>query len=297
MAISVGTSGYDYPDWVGQYRFYPASLARQRHDWLTYYASRFPLLELNFTFYGRASAAQLEQMLKRVDPSHSLWLLEGQYQPRPDFSFVIKAYAELTHRIGTDWHSHAQSLMRDIAPLRESGKLLGVLAQFPSSAHYTERFAQYVLRLSRELLPTQLIAEFRHATWLRPEAYAPLSQAGIVIAGIDAPQAAQVPTILGAGAAQPPGPDAPDYWVDRRLPFSYVRLHGRNEQAWWTGDATTRYEYRYEPTQLERLAQRLIAADSDRIYVSFNNHRFAEAPRNAIQLQEILAGLLSRLQR
>ncbi len=295
MAIIIGTSGYDYPDWVGQDRFYPASLAKQRPDWLTYYASRFAFIELNYTFYGKASPAQLSQMLRRVEPARSLWLLEGQYQPRADFGFVIKAYAELTHRIDTDWRHQARAFAHDISPLSESGKLLGVLAQFPSSAHYSVEFAQYVVALAHELQPLPLIAEFRHLQWYDADVRAQLREAGIVVAGVDAPHAAQLPTILGDY------PDLqPDTGADTTLPAgvaseSYIRLHGRNEATWWTGDAVTRYDYRYSDTQLERLAQRLLCADSDRIHVSFNNHRFAEAPRNAIKLQELMTRLAADL--
>jgi uncharacterized protein YecE (DUF72 family) len=295
MAIIIGTCGYDYPEWVGQDLFYPASMAKQRQDWLTYYSSRFSFIELNFTYYGRTSAAQLNQMLARVDPSRQLWLLEGQYQPRPDFGFILKAYAELTHRIDDDWRRHAHDFKHDAAPLRDSGKLLGILAQFPSSAHYTAPLVDYVHALAEELQPMQLIAEFRHATWYSREVREKLIAAGIVVAGVDAPRAAKIPSVLGDDDAQQPAADASEPWPGQAAPFSYIRMHGRNESAWWSGDAASRYEYRYGDSLLERLAQRLLHADSDRLYVSFNNHRFAAAPRNAIRLQEIFAVLLSKL--
>jgi uncharacterized protein YecE (DUF72 family) len=73
-------------------------------------------------------------------------------------------------------------------------------------------------------------------------------------------------------------------------------LHGRREGSWWSGDAASRYEYNYDDSKLTRLAHRLIHTDADRMYVCFNNHRFAQAPQNAVRLQEILAGLLSHAQ-
>src|SRR5438045_3963189 len=45
--IWVGTSGWSYDDW-GK-RFYPSDL--RRTDWLEFYASRFPTVEANSTFY------------------------------------------------------------------------------------------------------------------------------------------------------------------------------------------------------------------------------------------------------
>src|SRR5204862_1482309 len=47
MAIWVGTSGYNYPEWRGS--FYPEKLAAAKM--LPYYAERFPTVEINYTFY------------------------------------------------------------------------------------------------------------------------------------------------------------------------------------------------------------------------------------------------------
>jgi uncharacterized protein YecE (DUF72 family) len=45
--IWIGTSGYNYPEWKGS--FYPADLPAAKM--LPYYASRFPTVEINYTFY------------------------------------------------------------------------------------------------------------------------------------------------------------------------------------------------------------------------------------------------------
>ena len=47
MAIWVGTSGYNYPEWKGT--FYPETLSSAKM--LPYYAERFPTVEINYTFY------------------------------------------------------------------------------------------------------------------------------------------------------------------------------------------------------------------------------------------------------
>lgn len=291
MPVVVGACGYDYPEWVGDGLFYPASLLHNRSDWLTYYASCFKLVELNFTYYSETSAAQLEKMLKRVEPSRRLWLLEGEFAPRNDFQFVIKAYASLTHTIDAGWREHARKFIADTAPLAESGKLLGVLVQFPSRAHYSDELMGYVTALAEALAPMTVIAEFRHAPWYTPEIRTALNSAGIVVAGVDVPREAKLPAVLDG---YPHGGESAD-----ELPhcasagmFSYIRMHGRREGYWWSGDVGSRYEYSYSEDQLERLARKLLNADADNVYVAFNNHRFAEAPRNAVKLQEVLEKLL-----
>ena len=45
--IWIGTSGYNYPEWKGN--FYPADLPASKM--LGYYSARFPTVEINYTFY------------------------------------------------------------------------------------------------------------------------------------------------------------------------------------------------------------------------------------------------------
>lgn len=276
MAVIVGTSGYDYQEWVGAERFYPPSLAKRRPDWLTYYASQFSLLELNFTYYGTTTPAQLESMLKRTEPRRKLSLLEGEFAPRPDFSFVIKTYATLTHQIGRDWREQAAQFLADSAPLREAGRLTGVLAQFPSRFKRSQQTATYVVRLAEALAGVQLVVEFRDLSWFRGNVLSLLREHGLVVAGVDAPEESKLPRSL----EQPEAGDAPG--------MAYYRLHGRREGSWWSGDAASRYEYRYAGGQLQGFARRLSAGMAPKSYVVFNNHRYGEAARNARQLAELL---------
>jgi uncharacterized protein YecE (DUF72 family) len=293
MQIQIGTCGYDYPEWIGADRFYPPGLACKRSSWLTYYANQFPLVELNFTYYGHTNPQQLERMLKRVQPVSRLILLEGEFAPQPDFSFVIKAYAGLTHQVDKDWRTLVGKFCDDIAPLQESGKLLGVLAQFPSRFRPAAGTLDYVKQLAAELAPRQLIVEFRHRNWFSEEPTAFLQKHRIVLAGVDAPEEAKLPRAFeqpkGAGPA-PGGVRNAD--PVHGAPFSYYRLHGRRSGAWWASDAASRYEYCYSNRQLELFAKKLVRSQAPCNYVLFNNHRHADAARNARHLEGLLAGLL-----
>ena len=282
MAVVVGTSGYDYPEWVGEKLFYPSSLVQRRRDWLTYYASQFPAIELNFTYYGATNPRQVEGMLHRVEPEARLSLLEGDFNPRPDFTFIIKAYATLTHNITNDWRMDARHFREDIHPLIRSGKLTAVLAQFPSRFRMTTKTATYCVRLAEELAPVQLVVEPRSQEWFTPMVRNALAERGVVMAGVDAPDESRMPRALEYEAAG--GDD-----ITTSLPLNYVRMHGRREGSWWSGDAASRYEYRYSDTQLDRFARRLAAAQPEaQTFVMFNNHRHAEAALNAKRLTELL---------
>ena len=52
MAMWVGTSGYNYPEWRGT--FYPEKFPAAKM--LPYYAERFDTVEINYTFYRTPNA-------------------------------------------------------------------------------------------------------------------------------------------------------------------------------------------------------------------------------------------------
>jgi uncharacterized protein YecE (DUF72 family) len=72
LPIHVGTSGFDYPEWVG--RIYPRRLPAAER--LAFYATLFPAVELNSTFYRLPTRKQCERWAAQVPP---------------DFRFAVKA--------------------------------------------------------------------------------------------------------------------------------------------------------------------------------------------------------------
>lgn len=76
--IRIGTSGWEYPHWVGS--FYPRDLARDRR--LEFYADRFATVELNNSFYRLPAAEVFSRWAKRVPER---------------FAFAVKASRYLTH--------------------------------------------------------------------------------------------------------------------------------------------------------------------------------------------------------
>lgn len=295
MRFHIGTCGYDYPEWVGEGRFYPPSLEGQRRDFLTYYASQFPLVELNFTYYGHTSPAQCESMLKRVRPEASLILLEGEYAPRADFAFSIKAYRELTHEITGDYSAVAAQFKGDIAPLRDAKKLSAVVFQFPPFFTPRADAGSYLSSLAEMFADMPIVFEFRHSAWFTPQAAEMMAARNIPMCWVDAPAASHLPRLffpLTGG-------------------FAYARFHGRNEANWWArakedghgekagsdahlrADAAknARYDYSYTQLELMELAQAIAKTKAADTHILFNNHVAAKAPANARNLAEILADL------
>ena len=78
MKLWVGTSGYSYKPWLGN--FYPEGLAAK--EMLRFYASRLPAVEINNTFYRLPKESVLQSWAEQVPG---------------DFRFVLKAAQKITH--------------------------------------------------------------------------------------------------------------------------------------------------------------------------------------------------------
>lgn len=78
MRVFIGTSGWVYPHWRGP--FYPAEL--DEGQWLGYYASRLPSVEVNRSFYRLPTRAQF-----------AAW----RAQTPEGFVFAVKASRFITH--------------------------------------------------------------------------------------------------------------------------------------------------------------------------------------------------------
>src|SRR4051812_17581721 len=102
MQIWVGTSGYAYSEWVGE--FYPPGT--RSGQMLSYYATQFPLVELNFTFYRMPTPTDLENQVKKAPPG---------------FQFIVKLHQSLSHE-----NDLKQARLFDFAiePMAKAGALM-----------------------------------------------------------------------------------------------------------------------------------------------------------------------------
>jgi uncharacterized protein YecE (DUF72 family) len=226
----------------------------------------FPTVELDYTYYQMPAAGQLEDMMEKAGPS---------------LVFSAKAHETLTHRVDPGaWEGEAKSYLAAIEPLREAGRLGAVLFQFPYSFHYEPDKRRYLDKLLGYFKDIPSAVEFRNAEWINTRVIEGLRKRGVALASLDVPDLKGLP---------------PDMDVTTS-PLAYIRLHGRNKEAWWGSDAAARYDYRYSDKELEAWEDRIrrIVIKADRVLVYFNNHRKGQAVENAQTLAKILgkAGLL-----
>ncbi len=255
--IYVGTCGFAYKDWIGP--FYPP---RARSDeMLPYYARRFPAVEIDSSYYGVPQQRTVAGMDRRTPP---------------EFRFSFKAPQTVTHTpdTGARVHPDAGLLCEALEPLRASGKLACVLAQFPNGFKPDERNRDYLARVAGAFEGIPVVAEFRHSAWQTPETLRLLRELNVGLCNVDMPSFEELPHCAS----------------DASGAVGYVRLHGRNAKEWWTGTNVTRYQYVYDVQELEPWTERIaeIEAQVENTYVFFNNHARGHAAQNAEMLEELL---------
>jgi len=257
--IHVGTCGFSYRDWVGP--FYPPGIKAQAM--LPYYAERFSAVEIDATYYAIPKPALFESMSERSP--------EG-------FRFCVKAPGSVTH-VPSDASpdpADMSAFFECLEPVRRSGKLGAVLAQFPGSFRPNRDALGRLELLRREWPGIRLVAEFRHRDWQKDSVLRIVRALDIGWCNVDEPR---------LDSLMRPESQATST-------TGYIRFHGRNASKWWKQERTSaeRYDYLYSADELVEWLPRIaeVADNTDETYVFFNNHRNGQAATNAYQMAELL---------
>ena len=144
MRLLAGTSGYAFKEWKGS--FYPEGL--KDDGMLGYYATRFPTVEINNTFYRM--------------PRENV-LMDWASQVPETFTFAIKASQRITHhaRLKPESKELVGYLLQNTSLL--GAKLGPILFQLPPNMKKDiDR-----LRTFLDFLPhgRKFTFEFRHSSW------------------------------------------------------------------------------------------------------------------------------------
>jgi uncharacterized protein YecE (DUF72 family) len=180
----IGTSGWHYEHW--RHRFYPQELTKAK--WLEFYATHFPTVELNNSFYRLPSEAAFANW-RNSSPA--------------DFAFAVKVSRFITHikRLKDSEEALATFLSR-AKGLEE--KLGPLLYQLPPNMHRNdERLASFLSILPKGM---RHVLEFRHQSWLEEEVFQTLGNYNVGFCVFDMP-ALNCPVVATAD-------------------FAYIRFHG-----------------------------------------------------------------------
>jgi uncharacterized protein YecE (DUF72 family) len=263
--IRVGPAGWSYPDWDG--KVYPPSRPHGFHP-LAYLMRFVDCVEVNSSFYAMPRVEHAERWAELA-------------AARPGFRFYVKLHHEFTHvpeEPDETWSRRAREFLAGIEPLVRARLLGGILVQFPVSFLHGKSEVRRIGRLHGLFAGHPLVLEVRHESWYTPPALATVRGLSYSLAHLDLPAAWNHP---------PP-------WHEPTGPLGYLRLHGRNAQAWFRpgSDRDDKYDYLYSRAELEPLVERArrIARQHDETAVVTNNHFAGKAVANALEILHLLRG-------
>jgi len=147
----VGTSGYAYKPWKGA--FYPEKLPDK--DMLTFYATQFPTVEINNTFYRLPNEKVVAQWASSVPES---------------FQFAVKCNQKITHIMRlknvADLLKHFLAVL---SVMQQSSRLGPILVQLPPYFKFDAAVLEDFLALRPPAF--RFAFEVRHASWFNEQTY------------------------------------------------------------------------------------------------------------------------------
>lgn len=294
--VLIGISSWTEPTLIKEGNFYPKGVS-SAEDRLKFYASQFPIVEVDSTYYFPPS-----------ERNAVLWI---ERTPK-DFTFNIKAYSLLTNHptkveslykdvrealpeeVSSKKNIYREHLPEKLAdevwdrfrealmPLHSAGKLGCVLFQFPQWFVIGRKNKDYILECAERLPDYRIAVEFRHKTWMErgndEETLAFLSDHGIPFVCVDMPQGfdSSLPPIAAATSKD----------------LAIIRFHGRDPDAWKTKSqrAADRFRYDYSTKELEEWVPKvaLLADQAKETHAIMNNCYRDHAVRSARQLATLL---------
>lgn len=295
--VRVGTCSWTDPTLVRQATWYPRK-SMTAEDRLSFYASRFRVVEADSTYYFPPTPELAAGWAARIPPG---------------FRMNVKAYSLLTghptfpHSLWPDLQAEVPAEHRDkrrlyashlppdvleevwaryhhaLRPLHEAGKLGAVLLQYPRWRGPKESSHRELRAAVERLSPYRACVEFRNARWLEGDeceaTFELLEEIGAAYVCVDEPQgfASSLPPVLSV-----------------TCDLAVIRLHGRNQATWEasTPTAAERFRYRYAVDELEEWVPKVreLAASAAEVHVLMNNCYRDDAVVNAEQMARLLAG-------
>jgi uncharacterized protein YecE (DUF72 family) len=287
--IRVGTASWTDKTLLAS-GWYPDD-AKSAEERLAFYASRFPIVEVDSTYYTPPNERNSELWAQRTPPG---------------FTFNVKAYSLLTQH-----PTRTASLYKDLRPadakanvyakdldpkvvdqvwerflsaldpLHQAGKLGALLFQFPQWFPIGRRNKDYVLECKRRAEPARICVEFRNKTWMSEENAREtldfLTSYAVPYVCVDMPQGytSSIPPVVAATAD-----------------LAVVRFHGHSEK-WTSKDIYDRFGYHYSASELKDWAPKVanLAEQAQETHVFMNNCYRDYAQTNAQDLMSLLSDI------
>jgi uncharacterized protein YecE (DUF72 family) len=293
--VYYGTSSWTDPTLLKSKAFYPPD-AKKPEERLRFYAERFPLVEVDATFYALPSERNARLWAERT-PDHFVFNLKAfglmtqhavatKSLPEPIREMLPEEAASKNRVYARDLSEDALNAVWDmfaasLRPLADAGKLGAILYQFPHWFAASRQNVQYLRELV-ERSPAQPAIEFRGAGWMKEDKQERtldlLRDIGATYVVVDEPQGfkTSVPPVVAATSPE----------------LAMLRFHGHNGENWEKPGLTAaeRFKYLYSEDELRKWVApvRELAGEAKQLHVLMNNCYADYGVRNAGQF----AGLL-----
>lgn len=294
--IRIGVASWTDPSMTARGVFYPDDVVKPEAR-LRFYASRFPLVEVDSTYYAIPARRMAELWAERT-PAHFTFDVKAHALMTGQPSEVNRLPKELREALPDSLAAKRQvyanelpdairdvvwrSFLDAIAPLRESGRLGAIFLQFPRWFIPSRANATILEEARARLGDWPAAVEFRNRRWLedrlRPRTLDLLRRNGFAFVAVDSPP--------GFESSVPPVAEA-------TVPsLAVVRFHGRNVDTWeaQVTQVSQRFRYLYDETQLREWlpAIRAISEQAEEVHLVFNNCYGNYGTTNAREMTALL---------
>jgi uncharacterized protein YecE (DUF72 family) len=296
MSIWIGTASWSHPALIDCGRFYPQE-AMSPEQRLRFYATQFPLVEVDAGFYAMTSPDVARLWAARtpagfVMNAKAFRLFTGHQTSPQALPADVRATLPATLRDRPIlYHRDVPPELREVlwqrfieslAPLRDAGRLGLVHFQFAPWVVRNRAGQSHVEHCVERMQGHTASVEFRNFSWFdgahAQDTLAFQRRLGVVHTIVDEPQGFMN--------------SVPALWETTHETQALVRMHGRNAKTWNQRSDTSsgRFNYEYDDAELEGLAMQIARLDRPalRLQVVMNNNAEDHAQANGKRLMETL---------
>jgi uncharacterized protein YecE (DUF72 family) len=289
--IMVGTASWTDKTLLETDWYPPEAKTAERR--LQYYASKFPLVEVDSTYYSPPAERTVGYWRDRTPEGFTFnvkaFSLLTQHPTPPG-----KLYKDLREKVPEKKNLYLRDVSDEVVdevwqrfrdalmPLHSAGKLGAVLFQFPQWFVISKKSKAYIEEVAERLPDYRVAVEFRHKSWMEErnveETLSFLEEHDLPFVCVDMPQGfdSSIPPIAAATAKD----------------LSMIRFHGRDRDVWERKGipASERFRYDYKRDELEEWVPKIeaLAEETRETHVLMNNCYQDYAVRSARELGDLL---------
>jgi uncharacterized protein YecE (DUF72 family) len=298
--IRIGTASWTDPTMTRAGVFYPPGTS-SAEDRLNYYASQFPVVEVDSSYYSLPERATAALWSERTPKDFLFYLkahalMTGQPTevarlPEGLLELIPPGLSEKSKLYGKDLALDVRAAVWDyfidaLGPLILAGKMGGIVLQYPRWFLPTPENKHEIAEAAERLRGIPAAVEFRNRVWYSSEKATQwtldmLRDLSLTHVIVDGPQGmrSSVPAV--------PAVTTPT--------LSVMRLHGRRAATWEAPKVPTveRYRYLYTEHELSSIAGKVeeAASEAERTVVLANNCYSNYGSTNARELVARLASI------